>query len=246
MPSAAEIEQRAHEAETVEFVTGLLGAPDDDDPTGHRGLLARSAKLAGLALGSLALCGSMVAASSLNHHRTPTAAPKPATTTVLTGVGVLRPDTVAAQLSGGHIDSTTPAPQTATMAGGRALGTIVGKPPQPPAAAPPVHKPADTPLTAAAVVQAFYRLVRTDPGRATTLIDPSLLATDMTGFNEAWSSVSQIDIESVQPVSVDSVQAVIRMRQPDGSWIRAVALLHVTESNNPLINGAQLLSAQHG
>lgn len=239
VPSAAEAAQQAHEADTVQFVEGLLGGVADVE---HRSWLARSAKLAGLALGSLALCGSMVAASALTHHRTPAAAPKPATTTVLTGVGALRPDTVAAQLSGQHSD--LPPSQPPAVAGGRAVGTIVGSPPSPPAARP-APKPAGTP-TAAALVRAFYQLVRTDPNQASGLIDPALLSTDVSGFNQAWSSLSQVDIESIQPVSANSVQAVIRMRQPDGTWFRVVELLHVTDSNNPLIDGAQLLSAQRG
>jgi hypothetical protein len=242
VPSAAEAAQQAHEADTVQFVEGLLGTADG--PIEHRGWLARSAKLAGLALGSLALCGSMVAASALTHHRPPAAAPRPATTTVLTGVCALRPDTVAAQLSGKH--SGTPAPQTPTVAAGRAVGTIVGSAPPPaPPIARPAQKPAGTP-TAAALVRAFYQLVRTDPNQASGLIDPALLSTDVSGFDQAWSSLSQIDIESIQPVSANSVQAVIRMRQPDGTWLRVVELLHVTDGSNPLIDGAQLLSAQRG
>ena len=43
-----------------------------------------------------------------------------------------------------------------------------------------------------------------------------------------------------------TVQAVIRMLQPDGSWVRLVELLHVTLGNDPVISGAELLSAQHG
>jgi hypothetical protein len=247
VPSALESAHLAQEADTVQFVDGLLGPADDIDDIEHRGWLARGAKLAGLALGSLALCGSMVAASALTHHRTPVAAPKPATTTVLTGVGALRPDTVAAQLAGKRAAATT-VPSAPTTASGRAVGTIVGSAPttvSAPAAAP---APADQqgPITAAALVRAFYQLVRTDPGQASALIDPSLLAADTTGFDQAWSSVSQIDIESIQQVSSDSVQAVIRMLQPDGTWLRVVELVHVTDGSSPLIDGAELLSAQRG
>lgn len=246
IPSALESDQRQDEAETVQFVEGLLGPsePAGDDPLlGSHGWLARGAKLAGLALGSLALCGSVVAASALTHHRTPTAAPKTATTTVLTGVGALRPDTVAAQLAGKRTGSTEAAhPSVAT---GRATGTIVGNAPNT-ATAQPAQQPQKQPLTAAALVRAFYQLVRTNPDEAAALIDPNLLATGTDGFEQAWSSLSQVDIESIQQVSTDSVQAVIRMLQPDGTWIRAVALVHVTGGDAPLINGAELLSAQRG
>jgi hypothetical protein len=96
-------------------------------------------------------------------------------------------------------------------------------------------------------VRAFYRLVGSDPNLAAELIQPALLATtDSNGFDQAWNSMSQIEIESIQQVSKDSVQAVIRMLEPDGTWLRVVELLHVTDSNPPLIDGAELLSAQRG
>lgn len=245
IPSALESDQRQEEAETVQFVEGLLGPSEhagDEPLLGSRGWLARGAKLAGLALGSLALCGSVIAASALTHHRTPTATPKTATTTVLTGVGALRPDTVAAQLAGKRTGTTTPAhPSVAT---GRATGTIVGDSPN--SAIAPAQQPQKQPATATALVRAFYQLARTNPDQAAALIDPNLLATGTNGFEQAWSSLSQVDIESIQQVSTDSVQAVIRMLQPDGTWIRAVALVHVTGGDDPLINGAELLSAQRG
>src|SRR5882757_11204993 len=137
----------ADEADTVQFVNELLGQVDTagtetDTAAGHRGWLARSAKLAGLAVGSLALCGSMVVAAELTHHRTEATVTRPATT-VLTGVGALRPDTVAAALSGPRIaPPTAPArPNPAAVASGRATGTIVGDAPAAPAP-PPVAQPA--------------------------------------------------------------------------------------------------------
>lgn len=248
----------ADEADTVQFVSELLGRADteatglagaDTDPAGgheHRGWLARSAKLAGLAVGSLALCGSMVVAAELTHHRTAATVTRPATT-VLTGVGALRPDTVAAALSGPRVAPPIPAarPMTPTAATGRVTGTIVGSAPATPA--PPAAQPATgSALSAADVVRSFYKLVSSDPGAAATLIDPSLLATDPIGFAQAWSALSRIDIESIRQTSAGTVQAVVRMRQPDGTWLRVVEQLHVTDGDNPLINGAELLSAQRG
>ncbi|HEY7815887.1 MAG TPA: hypothetical protein VIC62_21765, partial [Nakamurella sp.] len=157
----------------------------------------------------------------------------------------LRPDTVAAQLSGKR-PATPPARGDApTVARGRATGTIVGQPP-PAGAAQPQAATAGPTVSAADVVRAFYRLVGSDPNLAAELIQPALLATDSTGFDQAWSSMSRIEIESIQQVSKESVQAVIRMMEPDGSWLRVVELLHVTDSNTPLIDGAELLSAQRG
>jgi hypothetical protein len=234
----------ADEADTVQFVSELLGPTDTDPGHGQRGWLARSAKLAGLAVGSLALCGSMVVAAELTHHRTEATVTRPATT-VLTGVGALRPDTVAAALSGPRIAPPTPAarPNPPPMAGGRATGTIVGSAPP----VPPVAQPATgSALTSADVVRSFYKLVGSNPNAASALIDPSLLAVDPIGFAQAWSSLSRIDIESIQQTSTGTVQAVIRLRQPDGSWLRVVEQLHVTDGSHPVIDGAELLSAQRG
>jgi hypothetical protein len=232
----------ADEADTVQFVSELLGQADADVTGGHRGWLARSAKLAGLAVGSLALCGSMVVAAELTHHRTEATVTRPATT-VLTGVGALRPDTVAAALSGPRIAPPTPAarPTPPTVAQGRATGTIIGSAPAVPAPAQPA-----TGSSAADVVRSFFKLVGSNPSSALTLLDPSLLATDTTGFAQAWNGMSRIDIESVKQTSAGTVLAVVRMRQPDGTWFRVVEQLHVTDGDNPVIDGAELLSAQRG
>lgn len=251
----------AHEAATVGMLDDLLG---EAEPGAERwaaehprGWLARGAKLAGLALGSLALCGAVYAASTLTHHR-PQAAPADQHTnlndTVLTGVAALRPDTVDQQLSGSAHGSATPAPTRQAVRGsiatGHATGTVVGAAPPattapttPSAAAPTAGS---APASAAAVVRDFYRLAATNPSLAYGLISPALLGGDASGFDSAWQSLSQVQVESVRPMSPGSVQAVVRMREPDGTWLRVVELLHVTGGHTPLISGAELLSAQHG
>lgn len=233
----------ADEEATVHFVADLLG--DSTAEPAHHGWVARSAKLAGLALGSLALCGSVYAASTFAHHR-PAQADAPAVspaTAVLTGVGALRPDTVAAQLAGAQ---NTKGP---VAAAGRDTGTIVGQPAPTSVPAPQAMRPAaaaPAPTTPEAVVKAFYQLAATDPDLAAQLIAPSLLATDTSGFDQAWSSMARIEVESVQQLSANAVQAVVRMLEPDGTWLQVVELLHVTGGDSPLICGAELLSAQHG
>lgn len=240
----------ADETATVQFVDDLFGpAAETDRP---RGWMSKSAKLAGLALGSIALCGSVVAASTLTHHRTQTAAGP--TETVLTGAGALRPDTVAAELSGRHTTSkptVAPASRPAVPAKpkARATGTIVGSvaPSVPSTSAPAPAEPGGSGhLSAAQLVRSFYKLVATDPSLANSLVSPSLLASDPTGFDRAWSSMTNVRIESIQQNADGTVQAAIRMLEPDGSRLRVVELLHVTDGDNPLITGAELLSAQRG
>lgn len=239
----------ADEEATVQFMDDLLGSVlDESEP--HRGWLARSAKLAGLALGSLALCGSVYVASTFTQHRPQTVANESPATSVLTGAGALRPDTVAAELSGAAPHTwATGAHARTTAATGRAVGTIVGRSGPTTtglSSARPVRPPDVGLGSPADVVRAFYTLVATDPGTATELLSPSLLSSDAEGFDDAWNSMSKVDVESIHQTSPGTVQAVVRMREPDGTWLRVVELLHVTGGDAPVINGAELLSAQHG
>jgi hypothetical protein len=242
----------ADEQATVQFVDDLLGSAltEVEQP---RGWLSKGAKLAGLALGSLALCGSVYAASMLAQHRQPatTDATTGPDTSVLTGAGALRPDTVAAQLSGGHSPASAPQlPKLGHPASGRVTGTIVGKPGAATRTVPigtaADLSPSEGLMSPAAVVRTFYQLAATDPSVATKLLTPALLATDEVGFDRAWSSMSKIQVESVKQTSNNTAEAVVRMLEPDGTWLRVVELLHVTGGNTPLINGAELLSAQRG
>ncbi len=247
----------ADEEATVRFVEDLLGRPADQAT--HHGWLSRSAKLAGLALGSLALCGSVYAASTFAHHRPaggePTTGPA---TALLTGVGALRPDTVAEQLSGSRNFSNVKPHAATPAAAGRATGTIVGTPAPAidvpaagtagtvPSAAAPTGRAVEPRMSPAAVVRAFYQLAATHPALAAQLVAPSLLSSDVTGFDAAWSSMARTEVENVQQVSPTEVQAVVRILEPDGTWLQVVELLHVTDGDDPLISGAELLSAQHG
>lgn len=243
----------AREAATVTFMDDLLG---EEEPVERpRGWVARSAKFAGLALGSLVLCGSVYAASTLTHHRAggPAEVAGGPVASVLTGVGALRPDTVAAQLSG--TAQPPPAPSTAPFAGsvatGRATGTVVGQATT--STTPTTQAQPAGQVSVVAVVRSFYQLVATDPDLATRLISPALLHGDHgftngidEGFDNAWHSMTHIQVERIDQTSPHTVQAVVRMLGPDGMWLRVVELLHLTGGTHPLINGAELLSAQRG
>jgi hypothetical protein len=96
------------------------------------------------------------------------------------------------------------------------------------------------------VVRSFFQLMTINPTQAVALLAPSLLASGPGDFIQSWSHVSQVTIESVRSTPDGAVQAVIRMLLPNGTWMRVVELLNVTPGNPPLINGADLLSAQGG
>lgn len=239
----------ADEMATIQFVDDLLGPTEPGDTGGRRGWLAKGAKLAGLAFGSLLLCGSVYAASTYAQQR-PDPASGNSDSAVLTGVGALLPNAVAAQLSAGPTTTKAPAhlpTPTHPVAAGRAAGALAGQATTP--ATTPAHATPAAPqglVSAADVVRAFYRLVASDPSLAATMLAPSLLHGDTSGFDDAWSGLGDVQIDSIEQTAKHTVQAVIRIPEPDGSWLRVVELLHVTDGDTPLINGAQLLSAQRG
>ncbi len=232
------------EVDTDALLTELLGP--DVEPSRRRGTMAKAAKLIGLAVGSIVLCGSVAAAATLARSRPPTAAPAVAAPTPITGIRALRPDTLEAQLSG-HPGrpSARPGTNAATPHSPARSGHAANKAPSAPAAQAGAD-PVPTPPSPQQLVREFYRLVESKPAEAAQLLSPSLLDADLTGFVDAWQSASKVDVDSVQANADGTVQAVVRMLQPDGTWLRVVELLHVTQGSQPLISGAQLLSAQNG
>lgn len=232
------------EADTDALLTELLGP--EVEPSRQRGTIAKAAKLIGLAIGSIVLCGSVAAAATLARSRPPADAPAVAAPTPITGIGALRPDTLEAQLSG-HTGGQPAQPNAGTAtqhtstkpkhAANQATAAHSG-----PTAAPS----APTPTSPQQLVREFYQLVESQPAAAAQLLTPSLLDTDPAGFINAWQSASKVEVDSVQVNPDGTVQAVVRMLQSDGTWLRVVELLHVTQGSQPLISGAQLLSAQNG
>ncbi|HEY4460149.1 MAG TPA: hypothetical protein VGN81_37915 [Pseudonocardiaceae bacterium] len=228
------------EADTDALLTELLG--EEIEPGRHRGKMARAAKLVGLAVGSIVLCGSVAAAATLSRSRPPANPPVVAAPTPITGIGALRPDTLEAQLSdhgGAAAAPTTSAKPSAAIK----VAPPVGKAPAAASTPPSNPSPATSPQQ---LVREFYKLVESQPAAAAQLLSPSLLSTDPTGFINAWQSAAKVEVDSVQANPDGTVQAVVRMLQADGSWLRVVELLHVTQGSQPLISGAQLLSAQNG
>ena len=227
------------EADTDALLTELLG--EEIEPGRHRGKMARAAKLVGLAVGSIVLCGSVAAAATLSRSRPPVNPPVVAAPTPITGIGALRPDTLEAQLSD-HGGAAAP-----PRASDKPRASVKVTPPvakTPVAASTPAAPPAAG--SPQQLVREFYQLVESQPATAAQLLSPSLLSTDLTGFVNAWQSAAKVEVDSVQANPDGTVQAVVRMLQADGSWLRVVELLHVTQGSQPLISGAQLLSAQNG
>lgn len=252
----------ADEVDTASFVGDLLGGePAEAEP--QRGWVTKAAKLIGLAAGSLVLCGSVVAASTLAHERrspAPNQIPVPAPE--VSGAGVLRPDTLLAQLTGSErapspdpkagpptSPPTPTAPDADRADDGAGQPRGVGASAAGRGAPTPAHtvSMAGTgPIDPVAVVREFYALAGSEPAQAASLLDPALLAADPLGFTRSWHSVRQVRVASLRSGPNDTVRAVIELLQADGTWLQVVELLHVTPGSTPVINGAQLLSAQRG
>jgi hypothetical protein len=238
------------ETTTDTFVEDLLGPSIEDDLP--RGRMARAAKLVGLAVGSAVLCGSVVAASTLAQHRTPRTTVPVAATLPLTGVDVLRPDALRAQLD----SATTAAPAAASTAlttTARHVAAISRSRPSPVVTARPATmltttQPtilSETPESAQTVVREFYQLVAASPSAAADLLAPSLLH-DATGFVRSWGSTRLVRVESLTTEPNGLVRAVVQILQPDQTWLQVTELLHVHAGVPSVIDGAELLSEQHG
>jgi hypothetical protein len=218
----------------------------------------RTAKVVGLTVGAMALCGSVVTAASFAHHRPTSNIIEPAALpTEVTGVDALRPDSLAGVLG----DTSThhrPAPTAPATASAPPTGQarlyrydgVGGSPGTPSTEAPTTAGVTSTPQqqstqhSAQDVVRSFFQLVTTSPTTALSLLDPSLLASGRGDFVQSWSEINQVTVESVYTTPAGEVQAVIRLLLPDGTWMRVVERLDMTAGNPPLINGADLLSAQ--
>ena len=243
----------AEEVDTQHFVGDLLG-PLPEEPEPRRGWVARAGKLIGLAAGSMVLCASVVTASALAHERRESApAALPAAPAQITGGDVLRPDQILAQLTGptttaGSTSSTAPAVRTVdtrTAAARSGSDRDDGAPSARPTPDRPRFGAPHGVLSPAQVVQAFYSLVGRQPEQAAGLIDPSLLS-DPLSFGRSWSDVRQVRVDSLQTNPDGTVRAVIELLQPDDTWLQVVELLHVSGGSTPVINGAELHSAQRG
>jgi hypothetical protein len=240
------------QAESPDGALDILLDPDTEAPCSHRkppSKAAQLAKIAVLGVASCVLCAA-IAYGSMVTHQHDQAAPDQAQPRFRPAADISGEQALLPDLLDRAVPQTGIA--TAELPGPRASAsdTIdnpgptweVGRPAEPEA------RPSETPLTDGALsktelVEQFYRLVRSWPAEAYTLLDPNLLGMDVTTFVQSWSTVSGLEILDVQERG-DDVLAVVRMRQPDGSHLRVQQLLDVANTVPRRIVGAEILSAQ--
>ena len=226
----------------------LLLEADGNAPSSHRRPPSRTAQLAKismLAIGSLVLCGAIAFGSMITHERRDAAGNQPVARSAadISGEQALLPNLLnrAVPKAGiGGVPQLAGSPTNAT-------GTIDNPgPPPPPQAAPPAVPPAaprtDTPLTDTELVKTFYELIPSWPDRAFGLLDGGLLGTSLGEFVKAWSGVSDVQVLDVRQQG-NNVLAVVRLRLPDGSFLRVQQLLEIANSTPRRIVGAQIISA---
>lgn len=223
----------------------------------HSGRLVLVSKIAGIGFGVLALCGAFGAASVIttHHQRDLTAAGSPVLLPI-SGMQALRPDVLAAQLTSGNAKAhrvadgrgtTTPSKSAQDQSEPQVAVPDDQLPgsdqPSVPTGGQQAGKATKSPTE---VVRQFFSMVRQQPHAAAQLLDPQLLGSQLTEFVTAWSSTAALEVEQVTQTKSGPVEAVVRLLQPNGTWLRVDELLTVTSDRVPLIGHVQLLSAQNG
>ena len=214
-------------------------------PGSHRrrpSTAAHVAKIAGLALASVALCIAVAVASSITHQRRAEVArpamdisgeqallPDRLNSAVPKGGMTGRPELPGARHATGAIENTGSAPTPAAPAAPGAPG-------------PSSSEPFD-PITKTELVRRFYELAPAAPEQAFSLLDGILLGTDLGEFARSWSLVRDVQVLDIHEHGED-VQATVRLRLADGSYLRMEQLLDVADTLPRRIVDAKILSAQ--
>ncbi len=229
---------------------GFPAAPPVAPAAPSRG--AQLAKLAGLGLAVVTLCGAIAAATVITRDRGTDQAGRP--DLQITGERALLPHELTravAESSAGAGPGPVIAPtSSATGDLERAIAPAKAN-----RTTTPAHRPGDTsparagrataqPVTSSReLVLEYYRLIEVNPRGAFDLIAGDLLGTSLGEFLGSWTSVARIEVLDVLD-RPDGVLAVIRMQLLGGSSLRIQQLLTVTESAPRRIVGAILVSAQ--
>jgi hypothetical protein len=233
------------EAATDALVTSLLGPTENMTATtatipvvaGRRRRIRRNraAKAAGLLTGAIVLVSSVAGAAILAGNRPAnTGIPTSERPVALSGASALRPDVLSAQLPGEH----TPPQTTADV-----------PQPQPPALLLETQEPATPEVSTGPqpqidVVRRFYELLTTKPKSAAKLLSPDLVGTDPQAFVESWGMIKTVHVDQTSLRPDGSVLAVVSMQELNGSWLRIEQLFWLTDTTQPRIIGAEVLSAQ--
>ncbi|ONI73424.1 hypothetical protein ALI144C_46870 [Actinosynnema sp. ALI-1.44] len=220
-------------------------------PNTHRRRATRTgqlAKLAGLGVATVVLCGSIAAASIINTRRQANteAAERPAAE--MTNEQALLPNMFT--LTAGNtprITTELPAPNkgsaSATVENPAGSRRPVDAKKLSGSSTPPTQ-PTDSVPTDTELVREYYKLLAKQPQQAVALLDGLLRQTDLSRFVASWSQTRDIRVVDVQSRGDGALLAVVEMVLPDGDTARVQQLLRVTDGQPKRITGAEILSAQ--
>ncbi|GLZ42053.1 hypothetical protein [Actinokineospora sp. NBRC 105648] len=238
-----------------EAATRLADAPEPE-PGKAGSRTAQLAKLTGLGLAVVTLCGAIATATVIARERQGAQeAPSVRPGLQITGERALLPHELnrAVTTSGGKSgdDQSGMAPPATGAASGN-----LSMAPAPTSSTPPRgarsndtsparsgQVPGRRVTSSRELVLEYYRLIEVNPRGAFDLVAADLLGTTLNDFLGSWTDVTRIEVLNVVE-RPDGVLAVIRMQLSDGSHLRVQQLLTVTKSAPQRIVGAELVSAQ--
>lgn len=213
--------------------------PDPEEPVEQESALARSARLAGLAVAAAALCAAVVAAS----HAAEEVRGKP------------RPERAAVSLTGAHALAgfdRSELPREVATTGSDAPATSDAPTPSETAVAqeriaPPADEPAtstatSTPEDALETVRSFYQAVAADPLDALDMVSPDLLTTEQDDLVASWERVNRVTLHDLRVEPDGMVRVVLTMIGDGEEQVRMTQLLRL-DAPTGLISEAKLLSA---
>ncbi|GAA3018155.1 hypothetical protein [Actinokineospora globicatena] len=224
---------------------------EDGDEAVAASRTARLAKLTGLGVAVVTLCGA-VAASTIIARDRDAARGSAVVAGQITGERALLPHQLGRVVAG---EADTPVVSEVTGAASGSISpppTSTSRPPT--ASGGPRRGTGDTnparserdqrALTSnRELVLEYYRLIEVNPRSAFELIAGDVLGTTLGEFLGSWTEVSRIEVLDVVERR-DGVLAVIRIHLRDGVHLRVQQLLTVTRTVPQRIVDAELVSAQ--
>lgn len=220
--------------------------------------LASVCRRVGLTVGVLAVCSAVTVAWAINQQEPQQQATAVPAHYEITGAQALRPDSVAAHLgeqrtarqdaqpgSAGPVHGPSDAQADEDRPPGRPDGADLRA-----GAAEGSTTSADAQVgrdsSPAALVRRFYELLARQPDRAAELLAPQLVGSDTASFVRSWSRMRDLRVEQVTTHPDGTVTAVVRMLEPDGTWLRVRQSLRTAGDELPRIDSVRLVSAQRG
>lgn len=220
--------------------------------------LARVCRTASLTIGVLAVAAAVTTAATIDKHQQKQQAAPPSYE--ITGVQALRPDAVAAHLGeqrtgsdAGRSSDVSPLPSPSDGQADDVLprgmpraGQVRPEASTTPGQTTSADANVNKDESPAGVVRHFYQVLAKAPGQAAGLLAPTLIGTNTQAFVRSWRQMRALRVEQLADHPDGTVTAVVRMLEPDGSWLRVRQLITTTDGDLPMIGTVRLVSAQRG